>query len=87
MHSSVKRNLLGWHDAFVGKRREKAWSAALLCLIWTLWKERDERVFNDVERSNQAIKYSFLYTFVIWVRVYLKDHTLSMFDFIEWLFV
>ena len=31
------------------------------------------------------IKYSFLYTFVNWPRVYLEDHTLSMIYFIEWL--
>ena len=24
LHSSIKRNLLGWHGVFVGKRREKA---------------------------------------------------------------
>ena len=28
LHSSIKRNLLSWHGAFVGKRREKAWRAA-----------------------------------------------------------
>ena len=31
----------------------------------------------------QAIKYSLLYTFVNWVRVYIKDRTLSMIDFID----
>ena len=55
--------------------------------MWTLWKERNGRVFNDVERSDQTIKHSFLYTILNWARVYLKDHTLSMFDFIAWLFV
>ena len=24
LHSSIKRNLLGWHGVFVGQRREKA---------------------------------------------------------------
>ncbi|RVW39533.1 Transposon TX1 uncharacterized 149 kDa protein [Vitis vinifera] len=28
MHSSVRRNLLGWHGSFVGKKREKAWRDA-----------------------------------------------------------
>ncbi|RVW60025.1 hypothetical protein CK203_089517 [Vitis vinifera] len=51
LHSSIKRNLLNWHDVFVGKKREKAWRAALLCLMWTLWKERNERAFNDIEQG------------------------------------
>ena len=59
----------------MGKRREKAWRAALLCLLWTLWKERNERAFNDFEWSNQALKLSFLYTLVNWARVFMEDHT------------
>ena len=86
LHSSIKRNLFGWHGAFVGKRREKAWRVVPICLMWTLWKERNERAFNDIERSNQALKHSFLYTLVNWVRVFIDDHTLSMIDFIKWLY-
>ena len=70
----------------MGKRREKAWRAVPICLMWTLWKERNERAFNDIERSNQALKHSFLYTLVNWVRVFINDHTLSMIDFIKWLY-
>ena len=71
----------------MSKRREKAWRADPLCLMWALWKERNERVFNNIERSNQALKHYFLYTFVNWGKVYLEDHSLSMIDFIEWLLV
>ena len=67
----------------MGKRREKTWRAAPLCLMWTLWKEINERAFNGIERLNQALKHSFLYTLVNWVRVFIEDHTLSMIDFIE----
>ena len=87
MHSSIRRNLLGWHGPFVAKKRKNAWRAAPLCLMWTLWKERNERVFNNVERSDQLIKSLFMYTFVNWVRVYIEDHTTSMIDFIDWLLV
>ena len=85
MHSSVKRNLLGWYGSFVGKKREKAWKTAPLCLMWTIWKERNRRAFDDVERNDQDLKSIFLYTFVNWARVYIKDHTLSLFDFVNWL--
>ena len=87
LHSTVRGKLLGWNGAFVGKERAKAWRAAPLCLLWTLWKERNGRAFNNVERADQAIKYSFLYTFVNWARVYIEDHTVSLIDFIDWLFL
>ena len=87
LHFSIKRNLISWHRAFGSKRREKTWRAAPLCLMWTLWKERNENVFNDIEQSDQALKNSFLYTFVNWARVFLEDHSLYMIDFIEWFFV
>ena len=83
----MRGNLLGWNGAFVGKRRAKACRAVPLCLMWTLWKERNGRTFNDAKRVDQAIKYSFLYYFVNWVRVYIEDHTLSLVDFIDCLFI
>ena len=85
MHSSVKKNLLGWHGSFVGKKREKAWRTAPLYLMWTIWKERNRRAFDDIERNDQDIKSIFLYTFVNWARVYIKEHTFSLIDFVDWL--
>ena len=78
MHSSVKRNLLGWHGSFVGKKKEKAWRAIPLFLMWTIWKERNRRVFDDIERNDQVIQSIFLYTFVIWARVYIEERTFSL---------
>lgn len=55
-------------------------------ILW--WREsNNRRAFNDVERSDQAIKSIFMYTFVNWCRVYIEDHTLSLIDFVKWLFV
>ena len=53
--------------------------------MWTLWKERNGRAFNDIERVDQTIKYSFVYFFANWARVYIEDHTSV--DFVDWLFV
>ena len=75
---------LAWVE---GKRRAKAWKAAPLCLMWALWKERNGKAYNDVERTDQAIKYSFVYYFLNWAMVYIEDHTLYLVDFIDWLFV
>ena len=47
--------------------------------------ERNEyrKAFNDVEQFNQAIKSSFMYTFVGWG--YIVGYTMSMLEFVNWL--
>ena len=67
--NSIKETILGWNGTFVGKKRKKAWNAAPLCLFWTLWNERNKRIFEDTELADQAILRSFLYMFSGWVRV------------------
>ena len=44
---SVKETLLGWNGSFVGKKHQKAWKAAPLCLFWTVWKERNKIAFEN----------------------------------------
>ena len=63
--SSVGGHLLSWHDSFVEGKKKKSWGPTPLCLMWTLWKERNKRAFNNVELFDQTIKYAFLYTFGI----------------------
>ncbi|RVW92361.1 LINE-1 retrotransposable element ORF2 protein [Vitis vinifera] len=41
LSGTVKDTLLGWHGAFVGKIRKKAWQMAPLCIFWSVWKERN----------------------------------------------
>ncbi|RVW94100.1 hypothetical protein CK203_038221 [Vitis vinifera] len=65
-------------------RRAGRWVVGVLASQDTLMIGRWER--NNVERANQAIKYSFLYNFVNWARVYIEDLTLSLVNFIDWLF-
>ena len=79
--------LVGMVPLWVRGRRRFGGGLPLLYLMWTLWKERNERAFNDIEQSNQTLKHSFLYTLINWARVFIEDHTLSMIDFIEWLYV
>ena len=55
--------------------------------LWTIWKERNRRAFNDIERFDQTIKSIFMYTFVIWTRVFIEDHMLSLINFVDWFFV
>lgn len=65
-----------------GKIQKKLGGAALLCLFWM---ERNKRSFKDIEQFDQTIKYSFMCTFLDWVRVNIDDHSLTMIGFLDWL--
>ena len=41
----VRETLLSWHDYFVGKRHKKAWMIAPLCILWTIFRERNKIAF------------------------------------------
>ena len=56
---------MSWHGSFVGKKRNKAWKVAPLCIFWALWRERNKRVFDNYESTIQAIKFFFYIYFGI----------------------
>ena len=82
---SMKKTLLGWHGAFMGKVRKKAWQMAPLCLFWTVWKERNIWVFSNEEFSLQRLKNSFVCNLRSWVRVSMDLSPSSLVSFIDWL--
>ena len=43
-----------------------AWKVALLCLIWSIWKERNRIVFEHLPLSYTRLKNSFISSFSIW---------------------
>ena len=61
--------LSGWYNYF-GKQNSKVWNLAPLCLMWTLWRERHKRTFEDEELSLPKLLelfYGFLFD---WARVW-----------------
>jgi hypothetical protein len=40
--------LFGWHN-WLGKAHSRIWNLIPSCLFWTIWRERNRRVFDDVE--------------------------------------
>jgi hypothetical protein len=51
MPRTVLKLLTNW-GALVGYGRAKeAWRLASLCLLWCIWRERNARLFEDVETS------------------------------------
>ena len=42
---SINDTLVGWKGPPSRKSLKKVWMSALLCLLWTIWKERNGVVF------------------------------------------
>ena len=65
----VREALLSWNGSFVGKKHKKAWMVAPLMIFWTIWRERNNIVFDNKVFSTQRMKSSFLYN--LWIGLVL----------------
>ena len=63
LHTSIQATLLSWHSCTIKKRRKMAWNVTPLCLFWIIWKEKNRRAFENVQLSNEELKFSFCVTF------------------------
>ena len=85
LSGTVKETLLGWHGAFVGKIRKKAWQMTPLYIFWSVWKERNLLAFGNEVLSIQRLKHSFVCNLWSWVRVFIVLSPWSLVSFCEWL--
>jgi hypothetical protein len=73
--------LFGWRKWF-GKNFSAVWNLVPLCLMWTIWQERNRRIFEDLKRSgNQLLEY-FSGLLFDWSRVWGFTAFTSLLDFI-----
>ena len=64
------------------KRIKLLWSLVIYAILWTLWIERNQRIFEEKERSFAEIIDSVYYWVALWATLH-KD--LNQFSFKEWL--
>ena len=78
---------------FCQKTAEKVWGATHLCLLWTIWKERDRRSFENEEFSYQRLKILFLGNLLSRTKLFIAESSMSFFDWLgsvwgnKWFFV
>ena len=68
------------------RKRRKAWRAAPLCIFWTIWKKRNQKVFEDEEMSYQRIKSSFLDNLAMWIWAYMNGRSMYLIDCVDWMY-
>jgi hypothetical protein len=65
MPRTVLELLNSWGAAIGYGRAKKAWRLASLCLLWCIWKERNARLFKDLETSMVKLRKRLLNTLYI----------------------
>ena len=75
--------LLGcWQGRFGRHRNGYIWSIIPHCLMWCLWRERNSRCFEDIERSILDLKLLFFRTLRDWLFALQRQSFPSFIDFL-----
>jgi hypothetical protein len=82
MPRTVLELLNSWGAAIGYDRTKEAWRLAPLCLLWCIWRERNARLFEDIETSMVELRKRLLNTLYIWIASY---HSLNVFTYVDFL--
>jgi hypothetical protein len=81
MPCSVKELLASWWSSGFS-RSAVVWKMVPLCIIWCIWRERNDRCFNDSSRSAEELIHFFLFTIFSWTAGWLAPRVISFSDFL-----
>lgn len=76
---SVKELLFGWHGRYVVKQYRQILRFAPLLLVWCIWREYNDRIFNKEEHSDQWLKKALPKILYVWPLISLGGLDLSFF--------
>ena len=80
---------LGWLDLLaiqelpVSNRATQVWMAMPLCLMWSLWNERNKRIFDGIKHPVSVLKKHILRTLLAWSHAFGVISSMSFLDFID----
>jgi hypothetical protein len=63
-------------------RSAVVWKMVPCCLLWCLWMERNDRQFEDKERSMEELLYFFFSSLYSWTAAFLAPSGISYNDFL-----
>ena len=72
-----------WQGRFGRHHNGDIWMVVPHCLMWCIWKERNGRCFEDIERSMPDIKLLFFRTLLDWFSVWRYHPFSSILDLLD----
>jgi hypothetical protein len=83
MPARVVDLLSSWMGGFGKSRSALVWGAVPHCVMWLLWRERNNRVFEGQEVTSLDLKSKFLRTLFEWVSITTNLGLLSFEEFLD----
>jgi hypothetical protein len=82
MPSIVKDLYASW---WTGGRARSAvvWKMVPLCIMWCIWRERNNRCFDGKSRSHEELLHLFFFTLFTWTAGWLAPQVISFSDFLS----
>jgi hypothetical protein len=74
--------LFGWHNWF-GKHHSHIWNLIPLCLMWTVWRERNLRTFEDLSSSQDQLLGTFVTSLFDWSRIWGFTTAVTVTEFVD----
>lgn len=82
MPRSVESLLQWWEGTRFKKSERKIWKVLPLVALWSIWKYRNECLFNGIQPRSGELKESIIIKLAIWMKASFKDYQYSITDFL-----
>ncbi|XP_059310048.1 uncharacterized protein LOC132061211 [Lycium ferocissimum] len=82
---NIKEVMKCWNRDGNAAKKEKRWKIVPASIWWTVWKERNQRCFEDKQSSMQKMKMNCLAIYYFWCKEEMVDQTADILTAIDWL--